>query len=274
MKNGLLTIPDDGALAPVLGGAVQSRTVIHEWPLSRVERITAENGHTAILKTQLTSASAERAFLRKVRDPALPVPIADSVSGDCDWMLLPDYGSACEDWSGFTDEAIRERVRELCRIIARLDGDAPVFFDLSTPEKLADACRSILPTLADAGWSEDARAGLLGWAEGEAKVCFESPAALLHGDMKGENVIHAAGGVILLDWQRPIRGPEPLEEELALLLAGRESRGPFARLAAFTLGYWYAWAYRTCLPYPFVCGMAGKYLRGAMEDRQEGRGKR
>lgn len=35
----------------------------------------------------------------------------------------------------------------------------------------------------------------------------------------------------ILDWQRPMRGPLPLERALALLNAGCEAEGPFGRLA-------------------------------------------
>ena len=266
MKNGLLTIPDGGEIASVVGQDVRERAVLHEWPLSRVERIVFDGGGSAILKTQLTAASAERAFYRAVRDPALLVPLSDGEIGDCDWMLLPDLGEAREDWSALSDEAIRERVRELRRAIGRFDTPAaPVFFDFSTPEKLADACRRILPTLGNAGMTEQERSRLLDWAEHGAAALWDAPVVLLHGDCKGENVVPRETGTVLLDWQRPIRGPEPLDEELALLLAGRESRGRYAPLAAFVMGHWYAWAYRTCLPYPFVLGMGKKFLRGMLE---------
>ncbi|MBR5365189.1 MAG: phosphotransferase [Clostridia bacterium] len=261
MKNGLLTIPDDGEVERILTRRIRERAVLHEWPLSRVERITTADDFSVILKTQLTAASTERAFYRAVRDPALLTPIADGECGGCDWMLLPDLGEAREDWSGLSDEAIRERVRDLRRIIGRLDdGRVPVFFDFSTPEKRADACRTILPTIGEAGMGEEEQHALLAWTE-QAKC---GDAVLLHGDLKGENVVPTGDGVVLLDWQRPILGPEILEEELALLLSDRESRGEGAALARFVMGYWYAWAYRTCLPYPFVLGMAKKHLRGVL----------
>lgn len=273
MKNGLLTIPDDGELTSILGRGIRERAVLHEWPLSRVERIICADGSTAILKTQLTEASAERAFYRAVRDPALLSPLAEGESDGCGWMLLPDLGDAHEDWSGFSDGAIRDRVRELRRIIGRLGGGrAPVFFDFSSPEKLADACRSVRPSLEEAGMPEEEMKSLFGKSlfdrtEGAAGALWDSPAVLLHGDLKGENVIPTDHGVIILDWQRPMLGPEPLEEELALLLAGRESRGEAAALARVVMGIWYAWAYRTCLPYPFVLGMAKKYMQGALTAR-------
>ncbi|MBO7404041.1 MAG: phosphotransferase [Clostridia bacterium] len=262
MKNGLLTIPDNGEIEAVRGQGIRERAVLHEWPLSRVERITWTDGSTAIVKTQLTMASAERAFYRSRKDPALLSPLADGVCGDCDWMLLEDLGSAHEDWSGFTDEAIRERVRVLRPLIRRLDGaEVPVFFDFQTPEKLVEACLGILPTLREAGIPKEELDALLDWAEHDARVLWDSPAVLLHGDLKGENVVPRGSGWVLLDWQRPMRGPESLDEELALLLADRKSRGMGAALARFVMGYWYAWAYRTCLPVPFVLGMAGKMIR-------------
>ncbi|MBQ3860317.1 MAG: hypothetical protein II779_07300, partial [Clostridia bacterium] len=61
----------------------------------------------------------------------------------------------------------------------------------------------------------------------------------------------------------PMRAPLPLEEELSLLLTRPESRssGPFHRLACAAEAHWYAWAWRTCLPWPFVRMTAVKYAR-------------
>ncbi len=269
MKNGLLTIPEDGTIAAMWGRAIRERAVLHEWPLSRVERISFDDGRTAILKTQLREASAERAIYRAVRDPSILEPLADGEEDGCDWMLLPDLGEAHEDWGGLTDEAIRDRVRALSRIICRIDGDGiPVFFDFSSPELLARACVSILPTLEEAGMTAEELARLLDWAERDAPLLWDAPVVLLHGDLKGENVIPRENGPILIDWQRPMRGPAPLDEALALLLAGRVSRDRYAPLAAFVMGFWYAWAYKTCLPYPFVLGMGKKHMKAAIEGEE------
>ena len=133
-------------------------------------------------------------------------------------------------------------------------GDAPVFFDLSTPDKLAALTDELLPVLAEGEARDPARRvreNLAAW--------YDAPVGLLHGDLKGENILAAAGGSFVIDWQRPVLGPLPLEEELALLLAGRESGGVHAGLARLFLACWYGWAWRTCLPVPFVRGMARKY---------------
>ena len=132
MKNGLLTIPEDGTIAAMWGRVIRERAVLHEWPLSRVERISFDDGRTAILKTQLRVASTERAFYRAVWDPSILEPLADGEEDGCDWMLLPDLGEAHEDWSGLTDEAIRDRVRALSREFAAIRAMGP---DLTTDQR-------------------------------------------------------------------------------------------------------------------------------------------
>ena len=82
IKNGLLTIPEDGDLFRTAGFYPKSlpgtsrlnsaaprisRRVLHEWPLSRVEAAAFPDDPDIpqrIVKTQLSEASVERDFFR------------------------------------------------------------------------------------------------------------------------------------------------------------------------------------------------------------------
>ena len=300
----LLTPPTDAELLLIPGvlpdsrrgnWQIADRTVLHEWPLSRVELAelseSAESEPPArpvrriVVKSQSAEASVEAAFYRiacardaeKRRGRALsdgirlPRFLGASYSADLetDWLILSCEEGEDESWDGLTDDVIRTRVRELSRAFQVLSDGAPVFADWSRHERFAADMDRILPALLDgedgAGPDGASVSELRKWIEGPAKDCWDAPIGLLHGDLKADNLIRTrAGETVVLDWQRPLKAPLPLEEELSLLLENRSpapaaAPTPFRRLACLTLCHWYAWAYRTCLPFPFVRAMAVKY---------------
>ena len=302
-RNGLLTVPEDEELLRIpgfcpdgvpsreKGGVRLARRVLHEWPLSRVELAefpdlpdSPRPPARRIVKTQLSAASAEGEFYRyaaplfresrsRIR---IPEPLAFERAGDCDWLILSFEDGKPEDWSGLTEDGIRGRVREIAAELALPDlSGAPVFTDWSTPERFAADLREDLPALRDGGCEGPGR--IPEWAERDGAACWEAPVGLLHGDLKADNLINGRGCTILLDWQRPVRGPLPLEEELSVLLergipedgSVRPRRGSpgdflFPALACFYLAHWYAWAFRTCLPYPFVLNQAVQYASAGL----------
>ena len=300
----ILTPPTDAELLRIPGALpdnrrgtwrVTGRTVLHEWPLSRVELAElselAEPGSSArpvrriVVKSQSAVSSVEAAFYRiacagdaeKGRGRALsdgirlPGFLGASFSADLetDWLILSCEEGEPESWDGLTDDEIRTRVRELSRAFQVLSDGAPVFADWSRHERFAADMDGILPALLDgedgAGLDGASASELRKWIEGPARICWDSPVGLLHGDLKADNLIRTrAGETVVLDWQRPLKAPLPLEEELSLLLENRSpapaaAPTPFRRLACLTLCHWYAWACRTCLPFPFVRAMAVKY---------------
>ena len=311
----LLTPPTDAELLRVPGvlpenlrngrntAAVVRRTVLHEWPLSRVElaelaelawpNSAADPGLPVrrVVKSQLCVSSVEAAFYRiayargEARGEAaeqgrgralsdgirLPGFLGASWSADLetDWLILSCEEGEPASWDGLTDEQIRSRVRELSRAFQVLADGAPVFTDWSRHERFAADMDRIFPVLLDgedgAGLDGASAAELRAWIEGPAGDCWDSPVGLLHGDLKADNLIRTgARETVVLDWQRPMKAPLPLEEELSLLLENRSPAPaadptPFRRLACLTLCHWYAWAFRTCLPVPFVRSMAVHY---------------
>ena len=121
-----LTGPADEALRAVLGETPLVRHVVHEWPLSRVERLETASGRYA-LKAQRLGTGVERAFYEAVDDPLLLRPLCGGRTEDAEWLLLPWINDAPEDWSIKTDAEIRRRVGELSRAFASWKG-APVSF--------------------------------------------------------------------------------------------------------------------------------------------------
>lgn len=126
----------------------------------------------------------------------------------------------------------------------------------------------VLPVLRDGGLSEVETDGLTAWMETRGRRCWDGPVGLLHGDLKGENVLQdGRGGCYLIDWQRPLFGPLALEESIALLLAERPGNPENALdiLVRLYIAFWYGWAFQTCLPIPFVQGVGVKYARAAFD---------
>ncbi|MBE6724196.1 MAG: hypothetical protein E7576_03205 [Ruminococcaceae bacterium] len=300
-RKGLLTPPTDRELFRIPGFlqdesgtgafAIAARKTLHEWPLSRVELVElafpdsdADPGIPArrVVKSQLCAASVETAFYRfigaRTADGGilpgavrLPRFLGASYAADLetDWLILSYEEGEPESWDGLSRGQIRSRARELSRAFQSfaLEG-VPVFTDWSRHERFAADMDRIFPALTEeregeGGLDEEAAAELRRWIDGPAKDCWDSPVGLLHGDLKADNLIRIPGGTVVLDWQRPMKAPLPLEEELSLLLENRApdpaEENPFRRLACLALSHWYAWAYLTCLPYPFVRSMAVRY---------------
>lgn len=261
-----LNAPGNQELADILGSVVVERKPLHGWPLSQVEEIRTET-QRYVLKSQLSCASVERAFYEQIRHPMLMTPCAGASLGNWDYLILPYAGGGTEDWSGLCDDQIRLRVRQLRQQLS-LPGNAPVFFDFSTFEKWMAAWQSVGHVLSAGGFLELEFEAVTKWLESCGSTCWDTPVSVLHGDLKGENILRdEQGNLFVIDWQRPLMAPLALEECIALLLAGRDgnSYDPFAVLARMYLSYWYAWAYQTCLPVSFVQGTAVKYARTALE---------
>ena len=259
IQDGLLTVLANEDLSRLLGEDIKTRTSIHAWPLSRVDKIETAT-RTYALKTQLSSSSVERQFYRAVNSPLLLSPVLEGEICSCDFLLLPWLDCPSESWEGLSDYGVRARVREVSAATQEF-ASAPVYFDYSSPALLLDAFHDIKSTLTDGGFSAEEADKLESWLAGDAHICYTGEIGLLHGDLKPENL----KGSIVLDWQRPMRAPLILEEELALRLTERNSSGNAAALASFVLSHWYAHAYTRFLPYPFVRSAAIQYARECLE---------
>ena len=292
VKNGLLTLPEDGDLLRIPGFCPDgipagetpclTRTLLHEWPLSRVELAAfpeLPGTPRRIVKTQLALASAEGDFyrfagplFREIRgDLRIPELLGRESAGDSEWLILSHEPGEKEVWSCLSPDGIRERVRRIGEVLQMpILKEAPVFTDWSAPERFAADLTEDIPALLSGGMKNPER--IPDWAAGNGGICWESPCGLLHGDLKADNLLTGEGGTVLLDWQRPMRAPLPLEAELSVLLErGLPEPGspapadrPFAALACFSLSHWYAWAWRTCRPWPFVLGQAVKYAEAGL----------
>ena len=235
----MLTIPDSAELAQLLQAQVLERKRLHYWPLSLIEEIRTPD-RRYILKSQRSCAGVERGFYRSAQHPMILVPYAEGTVGNCDYLILPYAEGSTEDWGGLSDDEIRARVRQLSREFQQL-GSVPVFFDFSTHDRFAAALEDIRAALRSGGLSGAEFERIMSWLRGTGKTCWNAPVGLLHGDLKGENILrHVDGTICVIDWQRPLYGPLPLEESIALLLENRAaaSDSAFDVLAQLYLAHW------------------------------------
>ena len=103
--------------------------------------------------------------------------------------------------------------------------------------------------------------------EKRAPLCYrDQPTGILHGDLRGENVITDGDRLLyIIDWQRPVLGPLPLETASAMEQAGFPLKGdPFGELALVFNGIWYEYANLRLLPFPDLKETARGYFQRAV----------
>jgi aminoglycoside phosphotransferase (APT) family kinase protein len=138
----------------------------------------------------------------------------------------------------------------------------PVFFDLSSVEKLAGMIDSVCAVFD--GKAEDQNVALLKhWVSHSAHRCYDhQPIGNMHGDLTPENILLDNGQPrYVLDWQRPMIAPLALESAMALRLAGYDAVKRYGDFGVFAVVFhflWYAYICRKLLP--FVYDYAHKFL--------------
>lgn len=210
-----LSIAVDAALRDVVGCAIDTRTVLHEWPLSRVELLTAPSGERFVYKVMIADF-VEPEFYDHLRSPLLAAHRNLGLAGGCKHLLLEWVSSGGQP----TEPEWPHKVLTLIdKHLSDGIGDAPVYYNLADfrlwvefAEGTATACRSLIdsaviaipPELVDAAEA---------WSHSPAvKALFDAPPVLFHGDLKPENVLTTpTGATIILDWQRPGRGPAGID---------------------------------------------------------------
>lgn len=254
-----LLVQGDDELAAALGSDVVSRGLVHEWPLTRTERVELADGRRYAVKAQLLP-TVEPSFYAAATSSLL-LPFVDlGRSGETvfmatEWLDAPTLHSA-----ELTDPQFVEDARRLVREIGSIDGAPPVFLDLSTAETFGEAVKTTagkLETLVAAGrfanLPADVPSRLLGWAASGAVIsAATSHPRITHGDLSPEEVFVTSGGFKVIDWQRPVLGPADLD--LVSLLRYRRIdpllhvEREVVQLSWFILLHWAALAHHDLLP--------------------------
>ena len=201
-------------LERILHIRIATRETIHDWPLSTVQRITTEDGHSTIYKVQ-HMAMVEPRFYKAATSKLLPKSEDLGDINGCQAMIFEFIdGERLAEHN--VDEAGLIRIgRELQTEIQDIRGDFPVFRDIGNRQKWIGFAESVLIRLADLmerrifqNVSTSLVQELRDWAYRSAVVdIVNKESCLTHGDLNGENIFILPDGYRLIDWQRPCRAP-------------------------------------------------------------------
>ena len=252
-------IHGDEQLEKILAGKITLREKLHHWPLSYVEKITLNNNTQIVYKSQRSDASVEKDFYSKIKMPFLLSPMYSETYMNCDIMILPyaNYPSL----GVVSEKELEELVLSISSMIQNIT-DMPVFFDLSSIEKLIKIIEDVCVVFEDRNEAPNI-AVLKKWIEEKVAACYKNNTiGYVHGDLTASNILMENNTpCYILDWQRPMIAPLILENALAFRLAGYDAikrYGDFGLLALVCHFIWYSYA---CIKFiPFVFRIAQKLL--------------
>lgn len=260
-----LWVLEDREAEARVGCRIEAREKLHHWPLSWVEKWVLSNGRTVVYKSQCAEASVEKAVYEKVQAPFLLPLLHGETCRGCDMMIFP--------YCPPSDAAVTSasQVMELsgqCGELLRAIGEMPVFFDLSSADRMISQTETACLSALDQADRQTGLSSLFRWMEAQVPRLYAGePIGLVHGDINAGNLIREGGAVrYILDWQRPMLAPLALEQALALRLAGYKSEDrDWGHMALACHILWYAWAYVHVLPIEGVRQTVLKLIDGFPE---------
>jgi hypothetical protein len=215
-------------LTELLSVEINERTTLHEWPLSCVQLLKLADGSRLIYKSQFRATTVEPELYAAVQNnraldsqvgACLPRArqldtLRDSVTMTLEFIDAPRLDDLQMD-----EAAIFDHGERLLSEIHRFPLDLPVYMDISSLDKwipFTEETFSMLDCLVRSGQfrltTDLAMRGLISWARSESvRAAIQSPPALIHHDLGGDNVFITPDGYKIIDWQRPVRGPADLD---------------------------------------------------------------
>jgi thiamine kinase-like enzyme len=219
-----LLLHTDDELSLLLNSVITERVTLHEWPLSCVQRIQTADGQRWIYKTQ-TGPSVEAQFYEQAQLDLL-IPARTIYQQDGHVTMLLEYIDAPR----LTDlnpsaETVVQIGRDVLQEIAAIQGDIPVLFDVSRPDKWQQMVTETLDHLqmlviggqfqqVTLNALETLRQSVL---SDDVLYASQYDIGLVHGDLTGENLFLLTNNLYkVIDWTRPFLGPTAID--LAMLL--------------------------------------------------------
>ena len=218
-----LWLHDDDELAAVLGSPVRERVTLHEWSLSCVQRVRTADGARRIYKVQAPPTLEPEVYAR-ARSPLLLAARVLPSAGSTVAMVMEDVEAPrLLDMPRDKSETVAV-ARELVGQIAGIGGDPPGMADIrgeaAWREFFGQALHDLRSLVARGGF--DVAFEMVDQIEQVAygRPVLEAvgePGGFVHGDLLGDNVlVRADGGLVVLDWQRPLHGPRDLDAAVLL----------------------------------------------------------
>lgn len=230
-----LLLHTDQELETILDGRVIERTTLHEWPLSCVERLRLENGSSWIYKSE-TEPTVEPEFYTLAQSPILVKTRTLYRDNKLANLILEDIDGIRLTEKSLDFDTAYEIGRKILLDIADIDGDPPVYLDISDWSLWQTIVEGMVEDLTELVRSERFKQvnhqtirDIYHIAmDTEVKDIFNSLSlnkpSLVHHDLSAENVFACNNGYKVIDWQRPIRGPSGIDLVLFLSSLGFDPR--------------------------------------------------
>jgi hypothetical protein len=251
---------DDVSLARVLGADVVSRSTIHEWPLSWVQRLSLDDGRVLVYKSQLPP-TVEAAFYREATSTLLTGFRELGVLGNCSTMIIDWIDAPSLDSLGLGEAEFVEHAERIVSQIGSISGSLPVYYDIGSPLAWRWAVAEALDKLGelvDNGLFPSVTSvqadALRAWSESEPVIAAVSSGTRpIHADLRADQAFVLPDGYRVVDWQRPILAPAGVDLVMLLDQQGIDPR-PFTSaemigIRWFVLLRWAVECQHDLLPY-------------------------
>jgi hypothetical protein len=222
---------DDASFARLLGADVVSRSTIHEWPLSWVQRLSLDDGRVLVYKSQLPP-TVEAAFYREATSSLLTGFLELGELGNCSTMIIDWIDAPSLDSLGLDEREFVEHGERIVAQIGSISGSLPVYFDIGSPLAwrwvVAEALGK-LRELVDNGAFPSVTSvqvdAVRAWSESEAVIdAVSSGTRPIHADLRADQAFVLPDGYRVVDWQRPILAPASVDLVMLLDQQGIDPR--------------------------------------------------
>lgn len=220
-----LYLHEDTELEQLLGAGVATRETLAEWPLSCVQRVRLADGRTLIYKAQ-ARPTVEPDFYAAARSPMLVAATALPNPHGPDGLLLEEIAYAPLSARQITPaDATRVAGEVVAALAEALPDGLPFLADLRGEQawaRFVDALLADLTALVAAGTFRRVNGETVAIVAGSAARpdllgALTAEPGYLHGDLTADNVfLDDRGGILVVDWQRPLWGPRALDHATLL----------------------------------------------------------
>ena len=237
-----LYLPTGGEFARALGQPVLSRTTLHHWPLSCVERIHTADGQAYICKS-ISGPLIEPVFYQAIAADLLPGCRVLHLDQRYAIMLLDDLSGGSLSGGGLAwtradqmhltlPQAI-SLAEQLTSHIRELPASAPLFMDLSSASAWGAIVAQMVDTIQALSMADGFGAVTPAIVTRIRRACgapallaaLDNAPGLIHADLTAQNVFVREGQVKVIDWQFPRCGPRDLDRALFLMSLGHSPAG-------------------------------------------------
>lgn len=201
-------------LCEIMPFPVIERVMLHEWPLSCVQKLTLADGTRLIYKAQVMEG-VEPDFYEHIHSTLLPAHHLLGTYKNTTMLYLEFIDAPRMDHLLFDEQEIVRHGQNLSAEIRQINREVPVYADLSSPalwDVFVDETLAKLSRLVESGQFQRVKtvtlSRLAAWARAPhvIEAIRDSP-GLAHADLSGENVFLTPAGYKVIDWQYPRLAP-------------------------------------------------------------------